>query len=356
MPVGGERRRVCDDMRKMIMDDLDTGLTPTEISARLRVSPQFISDLRETVKVFGTVHPTPYLKPGPQPKIPTFAQEGLLDLSEQDPQATLAEFVDLLDEEYDITVDKSTVSRTLKELKITHKRVERTNQAQDAVLRADFEARICEYEPEQVVYVDESAANEHTAHSRYGWSPRGTACRVRYAGRRSRRWSILPAMGLNGYVDYDLYHGSYNKERFLNFIERLLATKMNAFGPGVPRSVLVCDNAPIHAGPELKNLCDQYGVILEYLPPYSPDLNPIEETFHELKAWMKRNRKMAAEYAEMRCFEYFIVMGIEDCVRRDSARGYFKNANWTVDDDNDDVPYSTLPGEMDIEAGEEVEV
>jgi hypothetical protein len=65
MPVGGERRRVCDDMRKMIMDDLDTGLTPTEISGRLRVSPQFISDLRKTVKVFGTVHPTPYLKPGP---------------------------------------------------------------------------------------------------------------------------------------------------------------------------------------------------------------------------------------------------------------------------------------------------
>ena len=87
--------------------------------------------------------------------------------------------------------------------------------------------------------MDESAANEHTAHSRYGWSPRGTACRVWYAGRRLRRWSILPALGLNGYIDYDLYHGSYNKERFLNFVERLLVTKMNAYGPGVPRSVLI---------------------------------------------------------------------------------------------------------------------
>src|ERR1700733_6777362 len=113
--------------------------------------------------------------------------------------------------------------------------------------------------------MDKLATNEHTAYSQRGWSPRGTACWVKYAGRRLRRWSILPALGLNGYIDYDLYHGSYNKERFLSFIERLLATKMIAYGPGVPRSVLIMDNAPIHSGPELASLCEQHGVRLEFL-------------------------------------------------------------------------------------------
>jgi transposase len=253
-------------------------------------------------------------------------------------------------------VSISTVSRKLKELKITYKRFERINQVQDPELRADYHGRIYEYEPEQCVFYDESAVNEHTAHSRYGWSPRGIACRVRYAGRRSKRWSILSAPGLNGYVDYDLYHGSYNKERFLNFIQRLLATKMNAFGPGDPRSVLIIDNAPIHSGPELPALCERYGVRLEFLPQYSPDLNLIEETFHELKAWMKANRKTAAEYAEQGMFEVFIVMGIEAVVRRIAARGYFRHCGWAVSDDKDDIPYSDLPGEDDVDEDDEVEV
>jgi transposase len=61
------------------------------------------------------------------------------------------------------------------------------------------------------------------------------------------------------------------------------------------------DNAPIHAGPELQQLCDDAGVLLEFLPPYCPDLNPIEETFHEIKAWLKKNRREAAEYADQGC-------------------------------------------------------
>jgi transposase len=354
MPTGGERRRVANDLRRLILTDVDCGFAPIEISQRLRVSTPFITQLRKTYDAFGTVSPTHLLKPGPDPKIHTEAAEGMLNLLDEDPQAEQKDHIELLELEYGIQVHKSTVSRKLKEMKLTYKCVERTNQAQDPELRADYQGRICEYEPEQCVFVDESAANEHTAHSRRGWSPRGTACRVKYAGRRSRRWSILPALGLNGYIDYDLYHGSYNKERFLNFIERLLATKMNAYGPGVPRSVLIMDNAPIHSGPELQRLCDSFNVVLEFLPPYSPDLNPIEETFHELKAWMKRHRKLAAEYAEDNMFELFLVIGIEAVVRRESARGYFRHCGWDVSDDNDDIAYSALPGEDEVDVADEV--
>lgn len=55
---------------------------------------------------------------------------------------------------------------------------------------------------------------------------------------------------------------------------------------------------------------------LKYLPPYSLDLNLIKETFHELKTWIKKNRKIATEYAEDRLFKVFIVIGIEAVVRR----------------------------------------
>jgi transposase len=46
----------------------------------------------------------------------------------------------------------------------------------------------------------------------------------------------------------------------------------------------------------LKNACENAGVKLEYLPPYSPDFNPIEEAFAELKAWIKKNYLLASAY------------------------------------------------------------
>jgi transposase len=68
---------------------------------------------------------------------------------------------------------------------------------------------------------------------------------------------------------------------FLDFVEYKVLPHFNS-RPG-PRSVLVLDNASIHKSSRLKELCDAYGIMLEFLPLYSPDFNPIEATFHDLK-------------------------------------------------------------------------
>jgi len=53
---------------------------------------------------------------------------------------------------------------------------------------------------------------------------------------------------------------------------------------------------------ELLDMCEAAGVRLEYLPPYSPDFNPIEEAFAEMKAWMKRNYTLADSFDTMEGF------------------------------------------------------
>jgi DDE superfamily endonuclease len=110
-------------------------------------------------------------------------------------------------------------------------------------LREFYRAQVAEILAEEAIFVDESAANERTKDRKRGWSPRGVPCRVTMPNGRSRRWSILPAIGINGYLDYEIYHGSFNSERFNNFIRRLLS-KMNPY-PG-PRSVLIMDNCSAH--------------------------------------------------------------------------------------------------------------
>ena len=57
----------------------------------------------------------------------------------------------------------------------------------------------------------------------------------------------------------------------------------------------------------LQELCDDAGVILDFLPPYSPDFNPIEEAFAELKAWMRKNNQLQDAYAN---FEGFLEAGL----------------------------------------------
>ncbi|OZJ01563.1 hypothetical protein BZG36_05504 [Bifiguratus adelaidae] len=73
---------------------------------------------------------------------------------------------------------------------------------------------------------------------------------------------------------------------FEDFIEQLL---QHCGKWPEPKSVLVMDNASFHHTERLQQMCSDVGVKLMYLPPYSPDLNPIEEFFAELKGFIKRN-------------------------------------------------------------------
>ena len=107
-----------------------------------------------------------------------------------------------------------------------------------------------------------------------------------------------------------------------------------------PRSVLVMDNVATHHSPWVKLLCLEAGVILEYLPPYSPDLSPIEESFSALKAWMRKNRKLAEPMRPM--FDLFLHLAVTQCNFRDSARGFFRACGIAATDEDVDIDYAEL--------------
>ena len=62
-------------------------------------------------------------------------------------------------------------------------------------------------------------------------------------------------------------------------------------------------------------MCEDAGIILAYLPPYSPDLNPIESSFAQLKAWIKKNRELVFGFQEFDDFLRFAVEQLCECVK-----------------------------------------
>ena len=111
------------------------------------------------------------------------------------------------------------------------------------------------------------------------------------------KYSILPALSLDGILHLDVIENGVTGAAFRRFIEGLLP-RMNKWP--LPNSVLVVDNTSIHKVDGIRKLVEGSGMCLMLLPSYSPDLNPIKLTFSSVKAWLcancdRVNREMESE-------------------------------------------------------------
>lgn len=99
---------------------------------------------------------------------------------------------------------------------------------------------------------------------------------------------------------------------------------------------MVMDNASFHHSERMQQMCDDAGVVLLYLPPYLPDLNPIEEFFGELKTYIRQvwDEHVGFIRADFSSF-------LEECVevvgsRKASARGHFRRGGISIDEPSED--------------------
>jgi hypothetical protein len=87
------------------------------------------------------------------------------------------------------------------------------------LLRSAFISIIgSQYRPDQLIFVDESAKDERTLNRIYGYSNRGCRIQQNTIFLRGKRYTILPALSLDGYIAVDIMEGSCNKEKFKDFI------------------------------------------------------------------------------------------------------------------------------------------
>ena len=166
-----------------------------------------------------------------------------------------------------------------------------------------------------LVFIDESGADCRDALRNYGYSFRGHAAKAVSLLPRGKHLSAIAAMCTDGVLGCKIVEGVVDSMAFQTFLDMELTPQLLPFNGVNPRSVVIMDNASIHHAGQVVESLEDLGVLMYFLPPYSPDLNPIEELFSKVKSEMKANEyALVGHDLETSILCGFISITSDDCM------------------------------------------
>lgn len=137
---------------------------------------------------------------------------------------------------------------------------------------------------------------------------------------------MLPALSMQGMVFTRIIEGSFTMLRFYSFIECLLDRMDLDMEPGAH---IVMDNARIHHHESITELIKGRGYKILYLPPYSPDFNPIELAFSSIKAYVRRAGVLGHDSEDINdTYAYIHLLEAAYSVTAESAQGWFHHCGY----------------------------
>lgn len=142
------------------------------------------------------------------------------------------------------------------------------------------------------VWVDETGANNRDHIRKYGYALRGMTPTCTRQLVRGKRTNAIVGLSSSGVMASEIISTSVNGDVFFDFLRGSLIPMMQPFDGRSPHSILVMDNCSIHHVAEVKDLLQEAGIVLLFLPPYSPDLNPIEEAFSYVKNYLRKHDEL----------------------------------------------------------------
>ena len=130
------------------------------------------------------------------------------------------------------------------------------------------------------MFVDETGTSTKMAR-RYGRAPKGERCRAAVPHGHWETTTLTAGLRLGGMIAPLVLDGPMTGAAFLAYVEQMLVPTL------VPGDIVVMDNLPAHKVGGVRTAIEAAGASLRYLPPYSPDFNPIEMAFAKLKALLR---------------------------------------------------------------------
>jgi transposase len=261
-----------------------------QIARRFLVSLSFVVRLLQTYRRTGSIQPQPHGGGNPA-KLDPEDLEHLRELVRQQPDATLEE----LRQRLGVPCSTMAICRALKKLGLPRKKKVPRAQEQDRPdvqeRRQEYCAELAEVDPHRLVFVDECGAN--TAMTRtHGRAPVGQ----RVSANTPGHWDSITltcGLRLSGVTAALAFPGATNTDMFENYVADVLIPELK------PGDVVVWDNPKPHQSDEAIDAVEEAGARVVPLPPWSPDLTPIEEMFSKVKGAMRSAaaRTTAAVYA-----------------------------------------------------------
>jgi transposase len=142
--------------------------------------------------------------------------------------------------------------------------------------RQEFRSRLAQIRPNQLIFVDESGAQTNLTR-RAGRAPRGERLVDAVPNGHYQLTTMIGAIRLKGLTAGLIFEGPTDTEAFATFVEKILAPQLRR------GDVVVMDNLSSHKPQRIATALERVGAKLWYLPPYSPDFNPIEKMWSKLK-------------------------------------------------------------------------
>jgi len=138
------------------------------------------------------------------------------------------------------------------------------------------------------VFIDETWASTKMART-HGRAPRGQRLRAGVPFGHWKTTTFVAGLRLSGMVAPMVLDGPINRAAFEAYVGQFLVPELK------PGDIVVTDNLGSHKGPNVRAMIEAAGAKLLFLPPYSPDFNPIEKAFSKLKALLRKAAERTVE-------------------------------------------------------------
>jgi transposase len=250
-----------------------------QLALRFCVSLSFIVRLLQLQRQTGSLQPRPHAG-GQPPALDDQAIERLRQLIRDQPDLILDE----LSQQVGVPCSRMAIWRTLRKLKITRKKkvlyAQEQQKPEVQQKRLDFAKEVTILSPEQLVFVDESGTT--TAMARlYGRAPKGR----RVVSSVPGYWeslTLITGMRLGGVVAPWVFPGATDTIAFSTYVEEILVPQLRR------RDVVIWDNLKPHQAGEVIKAVEAAGAFVLPLPPWSPDLSPLEKLLSKVKGIVRR--------------------------------------------------------------------
>lgn len=172
--------------------------------------------------------------------------------------------------------------------------------------RQQWQAEQPQLEPDRLVFLDETWAKTNMTRT-YGRSQRGTRLNASVPYGRWETTTFLGALRTSGFVSPLCVEGAINGPLFTAWVRQHLVPQLR------PGDIVVMDNLSSHKTPGVVEAIESVGAEVRYLPPYSPDLNPIELAFSKLKKLLRDGAERATDKLWRLCGRVLDLFSESEC-------------------------------------------